>query len=81
MEILEEEHIDVPLIEVCVRTAEEAARYRFIGSPSVRVNGEDIEHQHEDVSYTLACRLYRHENGFSGVPPKALIRGAVLGLT
>jgi hypothetical protein len=79
-EILEEEHLDIPLFEVCVRTAEEAARHRFIGSPSVRVNGEDIEHRHKDVPYTLACRLYRHEDRFSGVPPKALIRAAVLGV-
>jgi hypothetical protein len=81
MEVLKEEHIEIPLVEVCVHTPEDAVRHRFIGSPSVRVNGEDIEQQHVDRVYSLACRVYRHDGGFSGVPPKALIQAAVRKLT
>jgi hypothetical protein len=77
MEILQEEHIEIPLVEVCVHTPEDAVRHRFIGSPSVRVNGEDIEQHHGDQACNLACRVYCHDGGFTGVPPKSLIQAAV----
>jgi len=57
-----------------VDTQEDAARHRFIGSPTVRVDGEDIEPAaRRRTHYTLACRLY----GASGVPASELIVDAI----
>lgn len=56
--------------EVRVETAEEAERKRFLGSPSVRVNGRDIEPGAEErTDFALGCRMYRS----GGVPPKELL--------
>ncbi|HSH00769.1 MAG TPA: hypothetical protein VLB27_11990 [candidate division Zixibacteria bacterium] len=46
----------------------QARAARFIGSPSVRINGHDLEEDSDD-EYSLRCRLYRSDDGLSGVPP------------
>ena len=60
--------------EVEVRTAEDAERQRFLGSPSVRVDGKDIEPGAESrTEYALSCRLY----GDRGLPSKELLVAAL----
>ena len=56
-----------------VDTPEKAAKLGFLGSPSVRVNGEDIERRNA-VQGTLCCRTYSGE----GVPPEWMIEAAIL---
>ena len=63
---------------IAVATPEEAVARGFLGSPTVRVNGRDIEPARADEpGGALSCRLYRTESGESGVPPEALVRAAV----
>jgi hypothetical protein len=53
---------------VDVPDAETAVRLRFLGSPTVRVDGRDVEpgaEQRDD--FMLACRVYRTESGFGGL--------------
>lgn len=57
-----------------VETAEEARTRNFLGSPSVRINGIDIEGRGGDL-VGLACRVYE---GGTGVPPKWMIEAGVL---
>lgn len=60
--------------EVPVETAEAAETLRFLGSPSVRVNGRDIEPSARELTqFALSCRIY----GDAGVPPKELIEEAL----
>jgi len=42
-EAAEEMGLPIELVHVELHTAEEAARLRFPGSPTVRVNGEEID--------------------------------------
>ena len=57
-----------------------AKRERFLGSPTVRVNGRDVEPGAERRSdYGMKCRLYRSAVGVSGQPPQELLRVAVSG--
>src|SRR5712691_4021421 len=50
-----------------------AERERFLGSPTIRVNGRDIEPgAAERTEYTLSCRVYRTERGVSGPAGRAL---------
>jgi hypothetical protein len=54
-----------------IRTLEEAEEARFLGSPSVRINGRDVEPGAEQrTDYGLKCRLYRSSDGQSGLPPR-----------
>lgn len=63
-----------------VETVEDAERTRFLGSPSVRVDGVDIEPgAQERTDFGLKCRLYRSEAGHSGLPPQEWIKRALAG--
>ena len=68
--------IDLRLTEVT--SPEEAERLRFLGSPSVRVNGHDVEPGSSDIeTYVLACRIYRTNAGLRGTPSEEWVRAAL----
>jgi hypothetical protein len=57
-----------------VETPEDAERERFLGSPTVRIDGEDIDPGaalRDD--FGLKCRLYRDGEGVSRTPPQRWI--------
>jgi hypothetical protein len=57
-----------------------AERVRFVGSPTVRVDGRDVDPEGELAGeYTLECRLYRHEHRLAGYPQERSVREALLG--
>jgi hypothetical protein len=59
-----------------------AERARFVGSPTVRVDGRDVDPEGEQAAeYTLECRLYWHEHRLAGSPQERAVRDAVLGAT
>lgn len=64
--------------EVEVRTQADAEALRFLGSPSVRVDGLDVEPEARPVQYFgLGCRSYAENGRRSGVPSMDLIRSAL----
>lgn len=77
--LLEREGIDVPVTLRSVETLEAAERERFLGSPTVRIDGEDIDPGAAARSdFGLKCRLYRGEDGtLSGIPPDELVARAL----
>jgi hypothetical protein len=67
----------VEMIDVV--TEDQARRRRFLGSPTVRVDGRDVDPWAEGRSdYSLATRLYRTERGLAGGPDEGWIRAALL---
>jgi hypothetical protein len=67
---------------VRVEGEESALEQRFLGSPTVRVDGCDVEpgaHARDD--FGLQCRLYAVEGRFDGAPPVEWIRAALAGET
>lgn len=67
---------EIQLIEV--PDGEAARKLRFLGSPTVRVNGRDVEPGAEvRPDFVLSCRVYRSEQGFAGQPPERWIRQAL----
>lgn len=74
--------VDLDLDLVLVADAEAAANLRFLGSPTVRVDGRDVEPGAEDRrEFAISCRVYRGESGFSGQPEERWIRDALLEAT
>jgi hypothetical protein len=66
---------DVRLVEVS--SPEEAEALRFLGSPTVRVNGRDVEPgADERDAFMLACRVYQTESGLGGQLSEEWIRTA-----
>jgi hypothetical protein len=56
-----------------------ADQARFPGSPTVRVDGHDVEPGSEPVTeYIVGCRLYRLEHRFAGQPEEGWVREALL---
>jgi hypothetical protein len=75
---LGESGVDAEVRRVDVADADAAARLRFLGSPSVRVDGCDIEPGADDRNeYVLACRVYRTNAGMSGQPDERWLRDAL----
>jgi hypothetical protein len=67
---------DVRLVRV--DTPEAAQRLGFLGSPTVRVNGSDVEPGAERRhDHALACRVYRTATGTAGLPDSERIRAAL----
>ena len=55
-----------------------AQNQRFLGSPTVRVDGRDVEPCAEERDdFGLKCRLYRTPAGLRGVPPDEWILDAL----
>lgn len=61
-----------------VDTPEEAEREGFLGSPTIRVNGADVDPCAEGRRhFGLECRLYRTDEGVARTPPESWIRAAL----
>ena len=72
-----------PGVEVTLRrveSPEDAVRESFLGSPTVRVDGVDVDSgASEREDYGFECRLYRVDGATSPLPPEEWIRQALLG--
>ena len=69
--------IEVPIQLVYVTSADDAEFLGFQGSPTIRVNGDDVDPQ-PDLPVALGCRRYRTADGrIVGSPPIELIKAAV----
>jgi hypothetical protein len=71
--LLASKSVRAEIASVPVRTEAEAKELRFPGSPTIRVNGNDVEPE-SAPTIGLACRLYRNH---AGVPAQEAIRRAV----
>ena len=67
---------DVELREVT--TDEEARELRFPGSPTIRVDGADVDPAGADARPALTCRIYHLEDGrVSPVPSREQLEAAL----
>jgi hypothetical protein len=73
--------IEAHVEQIEVVTDEDAERLAFPGSPTIRVNGTDIDPAGaSQMGTALTCRIYRLQDGrFSPVPSKEMIRQALAG--
>jgi hypothetical protein len=72
--VLASESLQAEVCEVSVRTSAQASRLSFLGSPTIRKNGEDIDFDGATI-FGLSCRLYANQ---SGIPSEEALRSAVL---
>ena len=72
--------IDAALIEVAVSGPQMAREIGFLGSPSVRVKGLDVEPAARDSDQVgFGCRTYVNGGVREGIPSVELIRAALGG--
>ena len=67
---------EIELVEVPDdRTAQAVG---FLGSPTLRVDGHDVEPGAEQrADFGLKCRLYRTDGGYAGMPTDAWVAAAL----
>ena len=67
---------EIRLVEVT--DPEAAVELRFLGSPTVRVDGVDVEPgAAERRDFALSCRIYRSERGLAEQPQESWVREAL----
>ncbi len=76
--LLKEKGIRDEVRLVKVDSEEKAKKLHFLGSPTVRINGLDIEKKVRDSKvYGLMCRIFVTGKGITPSPPKDMIRKAL----
>jgi len=66
--------VDAEVREVEVKGAEDASRLRFFGSPTIQIEGMDIDPTvHGRTDYSFSCRMY----GGTGTPSRDLVERAI----
>lgn len=79
-ELLAQAGMDAPVLQRRVESDDAAQRERFLGSPTLRIDGVDVDPgaaQRED--YGLKCRLYSTPDGLRGVPADEWVLDAFTG--
>jgi arsenate reductase len=66
--------VPVEIEEINVATAEQAQQLGFLGSPSIRIEGRDVEELPAPAGASMSCRTY--DSG--GLPPRWMVEAAVL---
>ena len=78
--VLGELGLDVPVGLRWVETDDEAERLRFVGSPTVVVDGRDVLPPPPETPPSLTCRIYRRRDGrISPLPDPDDLREALSG--
>jgi len=81
-EVMKELNIAIPVRKTRIAREEEAKRYRFPGSPTVRINGIDIDPSAKGTTAGyIGCRIYLYEGRTYEYPPKEIIKTALKRLT
>jgi hypothetical protein len=76
--VVDEIGIPVEIEVVDVETDSDAEEYRVLGSPTVLVDGRDVDPDPTVAGYSADDRIYRTERGPCGWPEPEWIRSAVL---
>ena len=77
-EVLRQEGALADMIEVEVKDLATAEKIGFLGSPSIRIDGQDVEPAVRGIDgFGMMCRTYVDRGQRSGVPPQEWIRSAL----
>jgi hypothetical protein len=81
-QVLAEEGMQADIEVIRVETEEQAEHLHFFGSPTIRIDGQDIDPPPPDVRFALTCRAYYLADGrISPLPSVEMIRRALRGPT
>ncbi|MCH7760300.1 DUF2703 domain-containing protein [candidate division TA06 bacterium] len=79
-QVMKEEGIEEEVELIQVSTDEEVKQYRFLGSPTLHINGKDMDKEaFLRRDYQMKCRLYWTEIGHRAIPSEEMMREALRG--
>ena len=77
-EAMRQQGLDDPVDMVRVTSVKDAHATQFLGSPTIRIDGRDLEASDvQEGAFGLGCRVYREGQQATGCPSVALIRRAL----
>src|SRR6266851_2999408 len=77
-QLLREEDVSAEVLEVNVSDASIAQKLGFLGSPSIRVNGLDVEPEARAArEYGMMCRTYAVNGRREGLPSREMLHHAI----
>ena len=77
-QVLAEESLFAEVLEVNVSEPSIAQKIGFLGSPSIRVNGLDVEPEARgERAYGMMCRTYPVNGRREGLPSREMLRQAM----
>jgi hypothetical protein len=77
-EVLQQEGAPADMVEIEVKDPVAAQQIRFLGSPTIRVDGDDVERGLRGAhTFGMICRTYTDRGRCTGLPPREWIRAAV----
>ena len=68
---LKELHLQDNFDRIEVLNPEDAITKKFMGSPTIKINGTDLENK--DEAYLFGCRVYTIDGKITGTPTKKYI--------
>jgi hypothetical protein len=75
--VLDEEGAEAEVQLIEVESDEQARAERFPGSPTIRIDGEDVVPPAEGEPFSLTCRVYTRNGAVSPTPDPEDVREAV----
>jgi hypothetical protein len=76
--VLREENVTAEVARIEIEDDEQARSRRFPGSPTIRIDGQDVVAPPEGEPFSLTCRVYRLRDGrISPTPDPEDVRAAV----
>ncbi len=77
-DVLRSHGLEEEIVRLEVRTQQEAEALRFPGSPTIRIDGRDIDPSGADGPPALSCRIYHLPDGrVSPVPSRESLERAL----
>ena len=77
-ELIQEKNLDAAVKMIKIEGDQQALASRFLGSPSIRINGLDVEPGAEKIKdFSMRCRLYLEDDEMSEWPSKKMIAQAI----
>ncbi len=78
-QVMAEQAVEAAIEIIKVETDEQAMQWRFIGSPTILIDGQDIDPPPATAATALTCRVYNWGDGrISPLPSPDMIRSALL---
>jgi O-phosphoseryl-tRNA(Cys) synthetase len=85
--VLESVGVEIIVNKIHINSKEKAIQYRFVTSPTIRVNGRDIQMEFKEslcescgdlCGDEVDCRVWVYKGKEYNIPPKAMIIDAIL---
>lgn len=77
-EVCKQEGVKPKVTTINIIDEEQAKKHAFIGSPTIRIEGKDVEKASRGASYFgRKCRVYMNNGQPSGLPSKEMIRDTI----